>query len=191
MTEDVNKKLTTPKGKVAIEEYFKEKFPHFGNASTEKVVASAMVLANENKETKTLFASKLFIENIHFDLTYFPLKHLGYKMATIAVSDIVAMNGTPTGISISLGVSNRFSMEALEELMGGVRIFCNIYKIDLLQFEVNTSIMGMVASVSAMGEVKSSDMLTNKGAKENDLLCVSGDLASAYTGLLLLEREKK
>ena len=191
MTEDIGKKLTTPKGKFALEKHIKEAFENSDDGKSGISDACAAVVAQEGSASKKLFSSKLFLENIHFDLTYFPLKHLGYKMAAIAVSDILAMNGTPTGLGMSLGVSNRFSLEALEELMGGVRIFCKIHKVKLLQFEVNTSLLGLAASVSAFGEVMPDKMLARKGAKENDLICVSGDLASAYTGLILLEREKK
>lgn len=191
MTEDVNKTLTTPKGKFALEQHIKKAFDNIDCQEVAAVNACGVVVAEEKKKEKTLCSSKLFIENIHFDLTYFPLKHLGYKMATVAAADIVAMNGLPTGLNVSLGVSNRFSLEALEELMGGVRIFCKLHKVKLLQFEVNTSLLGLVASVSAFGEAAPEKLLTRTGAKDNDLICVTGDLASAYTGLVLLEREKK
>ena len=191
MSKEVKAPLTTPKGKVAIEQHIKKAFPQGSERKKFDTDAAGAVAAEGKNRNNTLFSSKIFIENVHFDLTYFPLNHLGYKMAAIAASDIVAMNGTPTGLSVSLGVSNRFSLEALEELMGGVRIFCKMYNVDLLQFEVSTSLLGMVASVSAFGTAASSKMLTRAGAKPNDLICVSGDLASAYTGLVLLEREKK
>lgn len=157
--------------------------------STEKEEDDAATLLVDKRHT--LISTKLFLDAIHFDLTYFPLKHLGYKIVSITISDILAMNGIPTHLMIHLGVSNRFSLAAVEEIMYGVRHFCQQYKLDLIQLDIETSCQGLVASVTAYGEVEVSKKVLRGGAKENDLICVSGDLAAAYTGLLLLEREKK
>lgn len=140
---------------------------------------------------KTVFASKLFLEHVHFDLSYFPLKHLGYKCAGIALTDILGMNAIPTQISVNLALSNRFSIEAVEEFMTGIRACCHNYKTDLAGLEINTSMTGMAISITAVGEAEADKIVCRRGAKENELICVSGDFGAAYTGYLLLEREKE
>lgn len=145
----------------------------------------------KNEAAQTLLATKLFIENIHFDLTYCPLKHLGYKMVTVSLSDILAENALPKFLSITLSVSNRFSLEAMQELISGMAAACARYHVDVLQLDVNSSYQGLIAAFSVIGEVADNQLVTRSGAKENDLICVSGDFGAAYTGLLLLEREKK
>lgn len=157
--------------------------------STDKEEDDAATILQDKRHT--LISTKLFLDAIHFDLTYFPLKHLGYKIVSITISDILAMNGIPTHLMIHLGVSNRFSLAAVEEIMFGVKYCCQQYKLDLIQLDVEPSCQGLVASVTAYGEVEASKKVLRDGAKENDLICVSGDLAAAYAGLLLLEREKK
>ncbi len=140
---------------------------------------------------QTVVSTDMLIEGIHFDLMYCPLKHLGFKAVAVNVSDIYAMNALPKQILISLAISNRFSLEAIEELYSGILIACKKYDVDLVGGDTNSSLGGMVISVTAIGEAEKNEIVLRSGAKPNDLLCVSGDLGSAYLGLQILEREKK
>ena len=140
---------------------------------------------------QTVITTDLLLEGVHFDLVYTPLKHLGYKAVVVNLSDIYAMMATPTHITVSIGVSNRFSIEALDEFYEGVYAACSRYHVDLAGGDTSTSLKGFVISVTAIGEVAPDKYVTRAGAKENDLICVSGDLGAAYLGLQLLEREKK
>lgn len=140
---------------------------------------------------QTVITTDMLLENVHFDLMYTPLKHLGYKAVAVNLSDISAMNATPTHITMSIGLSNRFSVEALEEFYAGVYAACETYKVDLIGGDTCTSQKGFVISVTAVGEVTPDQFVTRKGAQPNDLICVSGDLGAAYAGLQLLEREKR
>lgn len=140
---------------------------------------------------QTVITNDLLIEGVHFDLMYTPLKHLGYKTVAVNVSDICAMNATPTQIILGIGFSNRFSVEALDEFYEGVYAACNQYKVDLIGGDTTSSQKGFVISCTAIGEVAPDKFVTRKGAGKGELLCVSGDLGAAYLGLLLLEREKK
>lgn len=133
----------------------------------------------------------LLIEGIHFDLSYCPLKHLGYKSVIVNLSDVFAMNARPKQILVSLALSNRFSVEALDELYAGVRAACEKYRVDLIGGDTTASPKGMVISVTAIGEADPEKIVYRNGAREGDLLCVSGDLGAAYIGLQLLEREKR
>lgn len=133
----------------------------------------------------------LLIEGVHFDLVYTPLNHLGYKSVVVNLSDVYAMNATPTQITISIGISNRFSVEALEEFYEGVYAACEKYNVDLVGGDTTTSNKGFVISITAIGEVTPDAFVKRDGAKKGELLCVSGDLGAAYLGLLLMEREKK
>lgn len=137
-----------------------------------------------------LLSTELFMEGVHFDLTYFPLKHLGYKVVVAAMSDIIAMNGTPKQLTLSLGVSARFSVEHLEELYEGVKAACKEYSIDLVGGDTTASINGLSIGVTAVGEVAKERLVRRSGAKENDLVCITSDLGAAYMGLHLLERER-
>ena len=139
---------------------------------------------------RTLVSTDLLVEGIHFDMVYTPLKHLGYKSAVVNFSDIYAMNGTPTQIVIGLAVSNRYSVEALEEFYSGLRLACENYNVDLVGGDTTSSKSGMMISITVIGKAKEGDIVYRSGAKPNDLLCVSGDLGGAYMGLLILEREK-
>ena len=133
----------------------------------------------------------LLIEGVHFDLMYTPLKHLGYKSIVVNLSDVYAMNATPTQITLSIAFSNRFSLEALEDFYEGVYAACEKYDVDLIGGDTSTSQKGFVISVTAIGEVKQDKYVKRSTAREADLLCVSGDLGAAFLGLTLLEREKK
>ena len=133
----------------------------------------------------------LLIEGVHFDMVYTPLTHLGYKSVVVNISDVYAMNATPSQITLSIGISNRFSVEALEEFYEGVYAACEKYNVDLVGGDTTTSNKGFIISVTAIGEVAPDRFVKRDGAKKGDLVCVSGDLGAAYLGLLLMEREKK
>jgi thiamine-monophosphate kinase len=140
---------------------------------------------------QTVISTDLLLEGIHFDLSYTPLKHLGYKSVVVNLSDIYAMNATPTQIVMSIGFSNRFSLEALEEFYAGVYAACEQYAVDLVGGDTSTSKKGFVISVTAIGEVAPDNFVKRSGAKSGDLICVSGELGGAFLGLTLLERERK
>ena len=137
-----------------------------------------------------LLSTDLLVEGVHFDLSYMPLKHLGYKAAVINISDIAAMNGIPKQMTVSLAVSNRFPVEALDELYAGIRLACENYKVDLVGGDTSSSRKGLILSITVTGETTPDEVVYRNGAKEGDLICVTGDLGSAYIGLLILEREK-
>src|ERR1043165_1404138 len=140
---------------------------------------------------QTVITTDMLLEGIHFDMMYIPLKHLGYKAVAVNLSDIYAMGATPTHITISLGVSNRFSVEALDEFYEGVYAACEKYNVDLVGGDTCSSLKGFVISITAIGEVTPDKFITRKGASKGDLICVSGDLGAAYLGLQLLERERR
>lgn len=140
---------------------------------------------------QTVVTTDLLVEGVHFDLIYTPLKHLGYKSVVVNLSDIYAMNAVPTQITMSLGFSNRFSVEALDEFYEGVYAACNKYNVDLVGGDTTTSQKGFIISVTAIGEVTPDKFVKRSTAQKGDLLCVSGSLGAAYVGLLFLEREKK
>lgn len=144
----------------------------------------------EYKDTEVLVSTDLLVEGVHFDLTYVPLKHLGYKAAIVNFSDIYAMNGHPRQITVSLAISRRFTVEHIEELYAGIRLACDIYGVDLVGGDTTTSRSGLVISVTAIGDAPKDRIAYRSGAKDTDLICVSGDLGAAYMGLQLLEREK-
>lgn len=157
--------------------------------STLKGIGDDAAVINFNQK-KCVVSTDLLVEGIHFNLSYVPLKHLGYKAVMVNLSDIYAMNAIATQITVSVAVSNRFPLEALEELYQGIQLACDIYKVDLVGGDTTSSTRGLILSVTAMGEVQENEIVYRKGAKENDLLVVSGDLGSAYMGLQILEREK-
>lgn len=138
----------------------------------------------------TLVTTDLLLEGVHFDLTYVPLKHLGYKSAVVNFSDIYAMNGRPRQITVSLGISKRFCVEDLEQLYDGIRLACDIYGVDLVGGDTSASMTGLTISITCIGEGERGKVVYRDGAHETDLICVSGDLGAAYMGLQLLEREK-
>ena len=140
---------------------------------------------------QTVVTTDMLLEGVHFDLMYTPLKHLGYKSVVVNLSDIYAMNATPTQITIAIGFSNRFSVEALEEFYEGVQIACEKYGVDLIGGDTCSSQKGLVISVTAIGEVAPDKFIKRSTAESGDLICVSGDLGAAFLGLTLMEREKK
>ncbi len=141
-------------------------------------------------DTRVLVSTDILMEGIHFDLTYVPLKHLGYKSAVVNFSDIYAMNGTPRQIVVSLGISRRFTVEHIQQLYDGLRLACEVYGVDLVGGDTTSSRQGLVISVTVIGDAPASKVVGRDGARPNDLICVSGDLGAAYMGLQVLEREK-
>lgn len=159
------------------------------NSSTLKGVGDDCAVM-EYKDTEVLVSTDLLLEGVHFDLTYVPLKHLGYKAAVVNFSDIYAMNGTPRQITVSLGISSRFTVEHMDALYSGIRLACEIYGVDLVGGDTTSSRSGLVISITCIGDAPKDKIVYRNGAKDTDLICVSGDLGAAYMGLQLLEREK-
>jgi thiamine-monophosphate kinase len=159
------------------------------NESTLKGVGDDAAVI-EYKKKVTLVSTDMLVEGVHFDLTYMPLKHLGYKAISTNVSDICAMNGTCRQVTVSFALSNRFSVEAVEELYSGMLLACNNYKVDLVGGDTTSSLSGLIISITAIGEAEKEEVVYRNGAKEKDLLVVTGDLGGAYMGLQILEREK-
>jgi len=160
------------------------------NASTLTGIGDdAAVLDFKNK--KTVVSTDLLVEGVHFDLSYMPLKHLGYKAVVVNVSDICAMNATPTQITVSIAVSNRFPLEALEELYSGIELAAKMYHVDVIGGDTTSSKTGLLISVTALGEANEEELVYRNGAQENDLLVVTGDIGAAYLGFTVLEREKQ
>lgn len=160
------------------------------HASTQKGIGDdAAVLSYPDK--KVLMTTDLLLEGVHFDLVYTPLKHLGYKAAVVNFSDIYAMNGQPKQITVSLGISKRFSVEDMEQLYAGIRLACEDYEVDIVGGDTTSSLTGLTISITCIGEADSDKIVYRNGAQETDLICVSGNLGAAYMGLQLLEREKK
>nr|WP_319573070.1 thiamine-phosphate kinase [uncultured Draconibacterium sp.] len=143
------------------------------------------------KEKQVVVSSDLLTEGIHFNLMYVPLKHLGYKAVVVNLSDILAMNAIPKQVTVSIAVSGKFSVEALEELYEGIHLACEQYNVDLVGGDTTSSLTGLTLSITAIGEAEKDDIVMRSGAKPNDILCVSGDLGGAYMGLQLLERENE
>lgn len=168
-----------------ITKYFK-----IHQSSTIKAVGDDAAVLDESKK-QTLVSTDLLIEGVHFDLSYVPLKHLGYKSVMVNLSDLYAMNGTAEQITVSIAVSNRFPLEAIEELYAGIQLACDTYKVDLIGGDTTSSTKGILISVTAIGKVEKEDVVYRNTAKPTDLIVVSGDLGAAYLGLQVLEREKE
>jgi thiamine-monophosphate kinase len=159
------------------------------NSTLKGVGDDAAVISHEGGEI--LVSTDLLIEGIHFDLSYCPLRHLGYKAAVINFSDIAAMNGIPQQITVSIALSNRFSLEAIEEFYEGIKLACEKYKVDLVGGDTSTSLSGLFISITVIGRANKEDITYRNGAGVNDLVFVTGDLGAAYMGLMLLKREKE
>ena len=157
--------------------------------STKKGIGDDAAVLNFGAK-RTLITTDLLLEGVHFNLEYVPLKHLGYKAAVVNFSDIYAMNATPTQITVSLGVSKRFSVEDLEELYSGIRLACERYNVDLVGGDTSASMTGLTISITCLGTAAAKEIVYRNGAKINDLICVTGNLGTAYMGLQLLERER-
>lgn len=175
-------------GEFGLIKHLTEKFKITNPSTVKGVGDDAAVLHYPDKEV--LVTTDLLLEGIHFDLVYTPLKHLGYKAAIVNFSDIYAMNGQPKQITVSLGISQRFSVEDLEQIYEGISTACQLYGVDLVGGDTSASLTGLTISITCIGEGAKGKIVYRNGAKANDLICVSGDLGSAYMGLQLLEREK-
>jgi thiamine-monophosphate kinase len=160
------------------------------NPQTIKGVGDDAAIIANNADMVTVVSSDMMVEGVHFDLSYVPLRHLGYKAATSNFSDICAMNGTPKQLLVSIALSSKFSLEAAEELYAGIRIACERYKVDLVGGDTTASRSGLIISCTIIGEVAKDKVAYRNGAREKDLIVVTGDLGGAYMGLMLLEREK-
>jgi thiamine-monophosphate kinase len=185
-------KNTTPLsevGEFGLIDHLTKTFPLI-HPSTHKGIGDDAAVMNFT-EGQTVVTTDLMIEGIHFDLSYVPLNHLGYKSVMVNLSDVYAMNAHPTQITVSIAVSNRFPLEALEELYAGIELACKNYKVDLVGGDTSSSTKGLIISVTAMGQAQKEKITYRSGAKPNDLLVVSGDLGGAYMGLQVLEREKE
>lgn len=159
------------------------------NASTIKAAGDDCAVLHYERE-EVLVSTDMLVEGIHFDLTYVPLKHLGYKSAVVNFSDLYAMNATPRQITVSLAISKRFAVEHIEQLYSGIKLACDIYGVDLVGGDTTTSRSGLVISITCIGSAEKEKIAYRSGARNTDLICVSGDLGAAYMGLQLLEREK-
>ncbi|WP_297329870.1 thiamine-phosphate kinase [uncultured Bacteroides sp.] len=160
------------------------------NKSSQYGIGDDAAVLSYPSEKEILVTTDLLMEGVHFDLTYVPLKHLGYKSAIVNFSDIYAMNGIPRQITVSLGLSKRFSVEDMEELYAGIRLACEEYEVDIVGGDTSSSYTGLTISITCIGEGEKGKVVFRNGANETDLICVSGDLGAAYMGLQLLEREK-
>lgn len=176
-------------GEFGLIRHLTQNFKMKNESSIIGVGDDAAVLQFNNRQT--VVTTDLLIEGIHFDLMYVPLKHLGYKSIIVNLSDVYAMNAIPKQVTVSIAASNRFSVEALTELYDGIYHACEKYKVDLVGGDTSNSAKGLIISVTAIGEAEENKITLRKTAKENDLLCVSGDLGAAYLGLQLLEKEKR
>ncbi len=159
------------------------------NSSTERGVGDDCAVLNYGDRC-TLVTTDLLLEGIHFDLTYVPLRHLGYKAVVVNLSDVYAMNGTPRQVTVSLGISRRFTVEHISELYAGMRLACEHYGVDLVGGDTSASVTGLLISITAIGDASRDEIVYRSGAHDTDLVCVSGDLGAAYMGLQLLERER-
>jgi len=175
-------------GEFGLIKHLTDKLPVVNDSTIKGVGDDAAVI--DNKDEQTLVTTDMLLEGVHFDLTYFPLKHLGYKAAMINFSDIYAMNGFPKQITVSLGISKRFSVEDIDELYSGIRTACEEHKVDIVGGDTTSSINGLVISITCIGSVRADEIVNRSGAQEGELVCVSGDFGAAYAGLQLLEREK-
>lgn len=161
------------------------------NKSSLKGIGDDAAVIQSDGNHVMLLSTDMLIEGIHFDLAYTPIRHLGYKAVAVNVSDIAAMNGKPEQITVSLAISNRFSVEAVDELYAGILHACENYKVDLVGGDTTSSVSGLIISISALGKAPSDKVAYRSGAKVNDIICVTGDLGAAYIGLQVLEREKQ
>ena len=189
MFENKNTTSLSDIGEFGLIEHLTKTFPII-NSSTLRGIGDDAAVINFT-EGPTAITTDLLIEGIHFDLTYMPLKHLGYKSVMVNLSDVYAMNVHPTQITVSIAVSNRFPLEALEELYLGIKLACKNYKVDLVGGDTSSSTTGLIISITAMGVTQKEKITYRTGAKPKDLLVVSGDLGGAYMGLQVLEREKE
>ena len=191
MIEDKNPQRTSISqlGEFGLIEHLTKNFEIKHSSTIKGIGDDAAVI--DFKDKKAIVTTDLLVENVHFDLSYMPLKHLGYKSVMVNLSDVYAMNAKATQITVSIAVSNRFPLEALEELYAGIKHACDLYEVDLIGGDTTSYNKGLVITVTALGEANEEDIVYRNTAKSNDLLVVSGDLGGAYLGLQILEREKE
>ena len=191
MIEDKNQQRTplSELGEFALIDHLTKQFEIKQKSTLKGIGDDAAVLNFDNKNT--VVSTDLLIEGVHFDLSYMPLKHLGYKAVVVNLSDIYAMNAVATQVTVSIAVSNRFPVEALEELYDGIALASKIYNVDVIGGDTTSSTSGLIISITALGEAEPKNEVYRNGAKPNDLLVVTGDLGGAYMGLQVLEREKE
>jgi len=190
MIEDKNQQLTkiSDLGEFGLIDHLTKNFKTKQKSTIKGIGDDAAIL---DFKTKVVLTTDLLIEGVHFDLSYMPLKHLGYKAVMVNLSDVYAMNAIATQITVSIAISNRFPLEAVEELYAGIELASRNYNVDVVGGDTTSSNKGLVISISAIGEAKQEDIVYRSGAKPNDLLVVTGDLGGAYMGLQVLEREKE
>ena len=176
-------------GEFGLIEHISKAFPVKNIETLKGIGDDAAVFKYQNGIS--VISTDMLVEGVHFDLTFHPLKHLGYKAITVNLSDIYAMNALPKQVLVSIALSNRFSLEAIEELFSGMRLACERYGVDLAGGDTTSSPSGLILSVTATGTATEEELVYRNGAKEHDLVCVTGDLGGAYLGLQILEREKK
>ncbi len=191
MIEDKNKPKTSlaDLGEFGLIEHLTKNFKIKQESTLKGIGDDAAVIDFKNK--KAVISTDLLVEGIHFDLSYMPLKHLGYKSVMVNLSDIYAMNATATQVTVSIAVSNRFPLEAIEELYEGIYAAANTYNIDVIGGDTTSSTKGLLISITAIGQANEEDLVYRNGAKANDLLVVTGDLGASYLGFQILEREKQ
>jgi thiamine-monophosphate kinase len=191
MIEDKNQQRTplTALGEFGLIDHLTANFKIKQKSTIKGIGDDAAVLNHEGKTI--VVTTDLLVEGVHFDLSYMPLKHLGYKAVVVNLSDVYAMNANATQITVSIAVSNRFPLEALEELYAGIETAASVYDVDVIGGDTTSSTSGLLISITALGEVNKEDVVYRNGAKPNDLLVVTGDLGAAYLGLQVLEREKE
>jgi thiamine-monophosphate kinase len=191
MIEDKNQQRTdlSQLGEFGLIDHLAKHFEVTQKSTIKAIGDDAAVM--EFGDNRVVVSTDFLVEGVHFDLSYMPLKHLGYKAVVVNLSDVYAMNAEATQITVSIAVSNRFPLEAIEELYAGIETACKIYNVDLVGGDTTSSTSGLIISVTAIGQVKKGDEVYRSGAKPNDLLVVSGDIGGAYLGLQVLEREKE
>ena len=189
MLENKDRTELSELGEFGLIDHISKAFKLNNKSSVKGIGDDAAVIDNGGK--MTVVTTDMLVENVHFDLSYVPLKHLGYKAVTVNLSDIYAMNAAPKQITVSIAISNRFSLEAVDEFYSGVALACSHYGVDVVGGDTSSSVHGFIISVTAIGEADKDDLVYRNTAKETDLICVSGDLGAAFIGLQLLEREKK
>lgn len=176
-------------GEFGLIDHISNKFQNNHSSTIKGIGDDTAVIDSGDKYT--LVTTDMLLEGVHFDLSYMPIAHLGYKAVAVNISDIAAMNGTPKQITVSIALSNRFSLQAIDALYDGIKSACEAYNVDLVGGDTNSSSSGLTLSITAIGEVEKKDLVMRSGAGENDILCVTGDLGGAYFGLQVLEREKQ
>src|SRR5687767_3271510 len=176
-------------GEFGLIDRIREKFALVNSTSLMGIGVDAAVI--EAKDDNILISTDMLVEGIHFDLSYMPIHHLGYKAVAVNVSDIAAMNGKAEQITVSLALSNRFSVEAVDTLYRGIKAACENYKVDLVGGDTTSSTSGLIISITVIGRARKEQIAYRNGAKANDIVCVTGDLGAAFMGLQILEREKQ